>query len=518
MEGDKRKNHLIVLLHGLWGSAQNLSRLESVLHHSLEDSKVCKFHTYAPICFSHFKTYDGIESIGDYIIPDLFKHLEKLHLEHNITIDQISFIGYSLGGLIARYVLGELHDVGFFNVIKPGFFTTFATPHLGVTFYRNKFLNVLGTHLLGQTGRDLFMVEKYDSMIYKMSDPNGRYYKALNLFETKITISNIKFDRTVGFYSAFMTQYDVFNDWENIEAKFIPNLPTATLTEHNKLIKCLILDFNASKRVDPNSQIMEQSDDARVTTRKFAIVVVMTIGIFFFPVIFLISLFATVKSYFRNKILAKPQTRKLWASTFFKIRSSTSTTDFISSPDKTQYLLQSTNNKTNSAETEYDGYDEDANLKSTPVGISHMTRDLVENGLNVMNDDVDYNDNDTRSVISTKSVGDVEKSYFIDLDFELDYKSKSAVVNQLINNLDCTDLSKSQLTKNLDPLPFDHVREKVVNNLNTLNWTKIAILLHSLNAHQSVVGRRGFERTPEGIPFLFLYSFLIEASMKQHYK
>ncbi|GAV30377.1 hypothetical protein PMKS-003888 [Pichia membranifaciens] len=511
MSEDRRKNHLVVLIHGLWGSAQNLSRLESVLHHSLDETPNCKLHTYAPDCFSHFKTYDGIESIGGYIIPNLFKHLEKLQAEHGIVIEEISFVGYSLGGLIARYIIGELFEVGFFEKIKPGFFTTFATPHLGVTFYNSRILNVCGSHFLGQTGRDLFLVENVKGIVYKLCDPDRRYYRGLNLFKTKICVANAKFDRTVGFYSAFITKYDVFNDWNSVNPKYIKDLPTATLIENGKQIQCMVIDFNESERIDPAEKRQDPSQSSP-SQSKFAMTVLLTVGFMLFPVIFSVSLFATIKSYLRRRILPKPDFAKLWKATsaYFELVGDEGDEEQSSllSTSESQNFLKDSDKK----QDDDDGYNEADNLQQRPIGVSHITRAVVENGLNMIDEDVDA---DVEQTISKKSPTDTSKLYSIDVDFELDYKSRSGSVKELVNNLINNDLSDVALTKNLDPLPFNDVRQRILDNLNSLSWTKIAVLLHNLNAHQSVVGRRGFERTPESIPFLFLYSFLIDTSMKQ---
>lgn len=519
MSKDERKNHLIVLIHGLWGSAQNLSRLESVLHHSLDETPSCKLHTYAPECFSHFKTYDGIESIGNYIIPDLFKHLERLRTEYDIIIEEISFVGYSLGGLIARYVIGELYEVGFFESIKPGFFTTFATPHLGVTFYRNRILNVLGSHLLGQTGKDLFLVEDVKGIVYVLCDPKKKYYKGLNLFKSKICIANAKFDRTVGFYSAFITKYDVFNDWNSVAAKYIDGLPSATLKENGKLIQCQVIDFQESERLDPKKNL-HKSAQASPSHNKFALGILITVGMILFPVIFSVSLFATVKSYFRRRVLPKPNVSKLWKLTSIHLGNLASEDEdeidgdlssLTSAIENQKFLKHSDNGE------EEDGYNEAENLEQKPIGISHITRAAVEGGLNIINDEEDVNDSDEPSALK-KSPENTAKTYSIDIDFEIDYKSRASAVNNLVSHLVNNDLSDAPLSKNLDPLPFSDVRQRILDNLNSLSWTKIAVLLHNLNAHQSVVGRRGFERNPESIPFLFLYSFLIDTSMKQYGK
>lgn len=504
----KKRDHLVVLVHGLWGSSQNLARVESVIHKSLGDSTVCNIHTFAPDCFSHFKTYDGVVAIGDYIIPDLFNHLKNLKNNYNVEIDDISFIGYSLGGLIARYVIGELYNIGFFNTYKPVFYTSFATPHLGSTFYNSNtwILNFLGSRFLGQTGKDLFMVEKNNGILYKLSDPNNHYMKGLNCFKSKLCIANVKFDRTVGFYSAFITKYDVFNDWKNVLPAYIPDLPTAILKENDQLIEAFVIDFNKSLRLDTNS--VKDSDKSKMDhyheTNKFTLFFILSVVALIFPIIFGLSTFATIKSFFRINILSKPNIKKLW----------TSTKEYLNKKIQLPESAVETQGLLDSKDTNIDTSIEDKVIPHKNISISHVTREVVENSLNLINNDADM-DLELERTISKKSFDESSRTYSIDVDFELDYKSRSFVVDNITKHLTNDSLSNSPLTDNLKPLSFSETRDQILQNLNTIEWTKIAVLLHSLNAHQSVVGRRGFKRTPEGIPFLFLYTFLLEDIIKK---
>ena len=509
IEGKQRKNHLVVLVHGLWGSAQNLARLESVLHHGLENSDACSIHTYLPACFSHFKTYDGVESIGNYVIQDLFDHLKKLKDDHGIVIDQISFIGYSLGGLICRYIVGQLYSIGFFDTIQPAIFSTMATPHLGSHFYSHNVLNVLGSHLLGQTGKDLFMVEGRDGILYKMSEKESVYMKGLELFKTRICVANTKFDRTVGFYSAFITKYDPFAEWDKVEPTFIGDLPTATIKENNTNIECMIVDFQKTKRVPEGTSSPHETPDL-----KRPILLISVVAFFVFPIIFTVSTFATVKSKFRTHILGRAELKGLWEELekYLLEGSSDSVEASTNIEGATDSSLET------SAKDLDDSYDEEENMEPNPIGVSHITRKLVEDGLTALEGDEYEEMEEVEKTLSktgkTEAVN--SESFNIDLEFAVNYTTRSVAVDNLLQNANSSDLGDVPVTEGLDPLPFSAVREEILNNLNSLQWTKIAVLLHSLNAHQSVVGRRGFERTTESVPLLFLYTFLFEESMKRH--
>lgn len=63
-------------------------------------------------------TYDGIDTGGERVAQEVEGKLEELaESGHNIT--KISIVGYSLGGLIARYAIGLLFRRGIFDKIRP---------------------------------------------------------------------------------------------------------------------------------------------------------------------------------------------------------------------------------------------------------------------------------------------------------------------------------------------------------------------------------------------------------------
>lgn len=63
-------------------------------------------------------TYDGIDTGGERVAEEVERKLEELaEAGHDIT--KISVVGYSLGGLIARYAIGLLFHRGIFEKIQP---------------------------------------------------------------------------------------------------------------------------------------------------------------------------------------------------------------------------------------------------------------------------------------------------------------------------------------------------------------------------------------------------------------
>ena len=129
---------------------------------------------------------------------------------------KLSVTGYSLGGLVSRYLIGVLHQRKFFENVTPVNFNTFATPHIGLPRYPNFFsalANSLGPKLLSRTGEQFFAVDKWSPsgrpLLAVMADPgtvaqchslsggicltsrlDRIFYQALELFPHKTIYAN----------------------------------------------------------------------------------------------------------------------------------------------------------------------------------------------------------------------------------------------------------------------------------------------------------------------------------------
>ena len=64
-------------------------------------------------------TYDGIELGGERVCQEIEEEIAKLYSETGQEIKRLSLVGYSLGGLVARYACGLLYSKGFFDKIAP---------------------------------------------------------------------------------------------------------------------------------------------------------------------------------------------------------------------------------------------------------------------------------------------------------------------------------------------------------------------------------------------------------------
>jgi hypothetical protein len=63
-------------------------------------------------------TYDGIELGGERLCQEIEDEIERL-AKAGQRITKLSMVGYSLGGVVARYAVGLLYTKGLFKTIKP---------------------------------------------------------------------------------------------------------------------------------------------------------------------------------------------------------------------------------------------------------------------------------------------------------------------------------------------------------------------------------------------------------------
>ena len=99
-------------------------------------------------CYSICKTNDGIEKGGLRVYNETVGLLLKYP-----TINKISFIGTSLGGIYSRYALSMLYDSDnneLIKNIKPINYISVVSPHIGVDIYAKQSMrSLLHIHILG---------------------------------------------------------------------------------------------------------------------------------------------------------------------------------------------------------------------------------------------------------------------------------------------------------------------------------------------------------------------------------
>lgn len=159
---------------------------------------------------------------------EIEEKLESLAREGQ-KIKKISFVGYSLGGLLARYVIGLLETRGWFDQLEPMNFTTFATPHVGVRAplkgWKDKIYNTIGGRTISRSGRQLFLIDSFrdtdQPLLSVLADPNSIFIKGLKKFPRRTCYANIVNDLSVKFYTSALSKVDPFVDLDNVNINYV---------------------------------------------------------------------------------------------------------------------------------------------------------------------------------------------------------------------------------------------------------------------------------------------------------
>jgi len=229
--------HLVVLVHGLWGNPSHLQFLAQSLRDAYNEDQI---HVLVVKSSSNNLTYDGIELGGERITHEIENKIQELE-ETGRKITKFSMIGYSLGGLVARYAVGILFSNGYFDRITPVNFTTFATPHLGVRAPiigpHSYVWNVLGARTLSASGRQMFLIDNFRDtkkpLLSVMADPTSIFVRGLSSFAHRSLYTNILNDRSVPFYTSCISRTDPFVDLNAVKLHYLPDSNHILLDPYN---------------------------------------------------------------------------------------------------------------------------------------------------------------------------------------------------------------------------------------------------------------------------------------------
>jgi len=185
-------------------------------------------------------TYDGIETGAERVTREIEEVLEELERKGD-KIAKISIIGYSLGGLVGRYTVGLLQARGLFDRLQPMNFTTFATPHLGIRTpllgWRNHIWNVIGARTLSVSGHQLFLIDSFRDtgrpLLSVMADANSTFISGLKRFHHRSLYSNIINDRSVTFYTSYISRHDPFVDLQAVDIHYLRSSDSVILDPSN---------------------------------------------------------------------------------------------------------------------------------------------------------------------------------------------------------------------------------------------------------------------------------------------
>ena len=149
-------------------------------------------------------------------------------------ITKLSVVGYSLGGLIARYCIGLLHSRGWFDRIQPVNFTAFASPFLGVRTpvrgYHSSVWNTLGSRTLSTSGTQLFLIDTFRDtgrpLLSVLADADSIFMRALALFKNRVLYANVQNDRSAPWYTTGISSTDPYENLDAAEMNFVKGYAT----------------------------------------------------------------------------------------------------------------------------------------------------------------------------------------------------------------------------------------------------------------------------------------------------
>ncbi|KAG1907847.1 putative serine esterase-domain-containing protein [Suillus fuscotomentosus] len=214
--------HLLVLIHGMWGNPSHLAHVNKIIREvkgEVEDGDV-KLEVLVAETNKDESTYDGIDWGGERVAEEIRQKTADLEKEGR-KVTRFSVTGYSLGGLVARYVIGVLHQSKFFETVQPVNFNTLATPHIGIPRFPSTFSSIsafLGPKLLSRSGEQFFCVDKWSPrgrpLVEVLADPDRIFYQALILFPNIRIYANAINDLTVPYVTSGISAEDPFGDYE----------------------------------------------------------------------------------------------------------------------------------------------------------------------------------------------------------------------------------------------------------------------------------------------------------------
>ncbi|OVF06219.1 putative lipase [Clavispora lusitaniae] len=185
--------HLVILTHGLHSNVSaDMMFLKEQIDSSQENVVVKGF--FGNVC----KTEKGIKYLGSRVAEYVVGLVRN---ETFSSVDKISFVGHSLGGLVQTFAIAYLQSnyPWFFEKIRPVNFVTLASPMLGVIHENPTYVKLaLSAGVVGRTGQELGLqlteVGKKPLLLLLAS---GITHKVLKRFMRRTVYANVVNDGIV---------------------------------------------------------------------------------------------------------------------------------------------------------------------------------------------------------------------------------------------------------------------------------------------------------------------------------
>lgn len=518
--------HLFIFIHGLWGTPNHLQTVESAVVSSLADVSEERIVTLKPSSFRFWKTYDGIPRCSNSVIADLFYEIETLKKINQCKVSKISIVGYSLGGLISRYVIGVLNELGFFDEVTPVFFATFASPHVGVRFFKkglfDKTANIVGNYLFGTTGRELFLGDS-DRLLEQMAFPGSRYFKGLQKFQMRLLLANIKNDRSVAFFTSYITEYSPFDLLDSININYLKDLPSSKVGK--AIVWPKFVDLHLSHRVlDPRDHLgNKQEATALIRSNKvikWTLLLSATIFLLpvYIPLIIGLSFFVSGYSVVKIRFLKSLDIEKHWNDVKLAVYHGGTIDASHAKQGETrrQERLHLAHHESFKGDT--------SNLTENALENMLLAEDrLAYDQTRIIEEKVEPPQSDSRSSIDKKesnpeaSIDKQESglsSLFKDPVLEIQTEANDKAIGEHMSLLTTHDDGQYPLFLEDTRLPVLPSQKHMIDHLNLLDWVKIAVFQDLFNAHDGIVARRGVRTNPKGTCTIYLWASILRHHLK----
>ncbi|KAH8893412.1 DUF676-domain-containing protein [Thozetella sp. PMI_491] len=237
--GSIKADHLCVLVHGLWGNPNHLTNIAKALRAQHSEDKL---YILGAKRNSGWFTYDGIELGGERVCLEIEEELQAIERRGG-KITKLSIVGYSLGGLVARYAIGLLYAKGILDNLECMNFTAFASPFLGVRApikgWRSHAWNVLGARMLSSSGRQLFGIDKFRDtdrpLVAVLADPKSIFMSGLAKFKRRTLYANIQNDRSAVYYTTGIAKTDPYTDMSKVKVNYVKGYDDVILDPVNPI-------------------------------------------------------------------------------------------------------------------------------------------------------------------------------------------------------------------------------------------------------------------------------------------
>lgn len=206
---------LVVLVHGIESPLSSHDTMRNVRIALLQQaSSRDTFVLTSRASKAPGKTLDGIDTCGERLVAEIEECLGREDFAPSAV--QLSFVGHSLGGLIARFAIGLMHQRRLLDRLRPVSYVAVASPHLGVrraSTWLGSLQERAGEALYGRhrTMDQLMMRDTDDARPLLVRLSAGPFLEGLLRFPARTLVSAVQFDHQVTHSSSSITRFNQFN-------------------------------------------------------------------------------------------------------------------------------------------------------------------------------------------------------------------------------------------------------------------------------------------------------------------